>query len=359
MSQSQSAPANAGGVTDVLERHRIDEDKLLQYLQDTVVGFEGPLTVKQFAGGQSNPTYKLVTPKREYVLRRKPPGSLLPSAHAVDREFRVISAVHSKGYLVPEPVAFCEDESILGTMFYVMGYVEGRVMYDRSLVGIPKGQRTEVVNSFLETMAQLHKLDLETLDLDNFGRSGNYFARQISRWSKQYLASHPQDNKDMQRLMAWLPENIPNSDINCLVHGDFSLHNVMIAPDSGNLVAVLDWELSTTGHPFGDLFYGLMPWYSPAEAFANMTDTELRDYGVLTEKQAIDRYCQLADLPPISDKDIAFYKAYNLFRIAAILQGIVGRAIDGTAADPTAMERAEAIPALAKSGITFVQDMGA
>lgn len=335
-------------ITEVQERHQLDLQRVTAYLSEQLPEIQGPIEIRQFSTGQSNPTYLLETPGGRYVMRRKPPGKLLPSAHAVDREFRVISAVHARGYPVPEPLLLCEDESVAGTMFYLMRYTEGRVFADRNLEVMPKDQRKLAVDSFIQTMAQLHCMDYVELGLEDFGRPGNYFARQINRWSKQYLASQTQDVEPMDRLMEWLPDNIPEDDATTLVHGDYSLHNVMYHPEQPRLVAVLDWELSTIGHPLGDLFYALMPWYSPRELYSDHSEKEMKEKGIPTFAQLLEQYCELSQRSAVPDS--SFYKAYTLFRIAAILQGIVGRVRDGTASNPNAALVAEQVGPLAEAG---------
>lgn len=335
-------------VMEVQEKHRFDVDKVRQYLAGQLPELQGDLEIRQFSTGQSNPTYLLQTPTHRYVMRRKPPGKLLPSAHAVDREFRVISAVHSQGYPVPRPILLCEDESIAGTTFYLMEYTEGRVFADRNLEVLPLEEREPALQSFIETMAKLHAMDYAQLGLEDFGRPGNYFARQISRWSKQYTASQTRDIAAMDRLMEWLPQNIPEDDSSSIVHGDYSLHNVMYHPVEPRLIAVLDWELSTIGHQLGDVFYSLMPWYSPLERYATLSRAEMQQRGMLDFDQMLERYCELSGRQAVPD--VAFYKAYTLFRLAGIMQGIVGRVRDGTASNPNAALVAEQVAPLAEAG---------
>lgn len=348
------------GVKQVQERHRFDEARLQEYLANNIDGFAGPMQVYQFVGselggGQSNPTYLLITTGQRYVLRRKPPGKLLPSAHAVDREFRVISAVHSVGFPVPRPYLLCEDESIVGTIFYVMAPCEGRVYFDRSMPDLSPPQRGELLHDFLRVLALLHSYDYKALGLEDFGRPGNYFGRQISRWTKQYLASQTQDIPAMDRLIEWLPEQIPNDDTDVLVHGDYSLHNVMTHPTQPRLVAVLDWELSTIGHPLGDLFYALSPWFGPGMSFTGKSEAELTELGIPTFERMVQSYCELSGRPMVPNP--GFYKAYILFRLAGILQGIVGRARDGTASSPQAEAMATQVGPLAEAAWREAQEV--
>ncbi|MEO0998260.1 MAG: phosphotransferase family protein, partial [Pseudomonadota bacterium] len=248
------------GTKDVVSAHRFDEQRLSDYLTATVPEIDGPLVVRQFKGGQSNPTYRLEGPGGRYVLRRKPPGKLLPSAHAVDREFRVLSALHGAGFPVPRPFVLCEDESIVGTMFYVMECVDGRIFWDLDLPGLEPAERGAIYDTVNATLARLHNYDYAELGLEDFGKPGNYFGRQISRWSKQYVASATETIEPMDRLIDWLAANIPDDDSTSIVHGDFRLDNMIIHPERPEVLAVLDWELSTIGHPLADLTYHMMAW---------------------------------------------------------------------------------------------------
>lgn len=325
------------GTTDVVAKHKFDEAKLISYMTSQVKGFAGPLKVSQFAGGQSNPTYKLETPGQNYVLRRKPPGKLLPSAHAVDREYRVISALNATDFPVPHAYCLCEDEDVLGTAFYIMECVEGRVFWDFRMLDLDPSERQKVFRSMCETLAKLHSYDYKALDLETFGRPGNYFARQISRWTKQYQASETVKIEAMDRLIKWLPTAIPEDESTSLVHGDFALHNIMFHTSEPRVVATLDWELSTIGHPLGDLFYNTMAWYTPdadGTGTRSFVSLDCAAHGIPTLEEYIGWYCELVGRQPVDNP--SFYKAYNLFRIGGIVQGIVGRILDGTANDPTA-----------------------
>lgn len=332
----------------VQEKHRFDEKKVENYLLKHLEGFRGPLRVEQFSFGQSNPTYRLESASGRYVMRRKPPGKLLPSAHAVDREFRAISAVGAQGLPVPQTLLLCQDESIAGTIFYVMEYKEGRVFADRNLDHLSVEDRSAMIDDFIRVLAQLHSIDHEACGLADFGRPGNYFARQISRWSKQYRASETNNIPEMNRLMAWLPDNIPEDDRACLVHGDYSLHNIMYHPTEPRIVAVLDWELSTVGHPLGDLFYAAMPWYSPGESYVNLSAAEREERRIPDLLGLLSRYVELSGYGATVEHQ-NFYKAYTLFRLGAILQGIVGRVRDGTASNRHAADMAAQVYPLAKA----------
>jgi len=362
MSETSSpAPARKylGETVEVKAAHGIDEARLAEYLGDTVAGYAGPLSLRQFEGGQSNPTYMLSTPTRKYVLRRKPPGVLLKSAHAVDREFRVMRTLWEAGFPVPKPLVLCEDEAVLGTAFYVMAHVEGRIFLDNAMPDLGREERGAVFDSVNATLARLHGLDHVALGLGDFGRSGNYFARQITRWSQQYEASRTEDIPAMDRLIAWLPGATPDDEETRLIHGDYSFHNILIHPTEPRVVAVLDWELSTTGHPLGDLMYHAMEWYRPPDCDARGTllGADLDALGIPSLEAYVALYCQRTGRPPL--ENLGFLKAYNLFRVAAIVQGIVGRARDGTANAANAAEQAARVRPLAEAAWRYACDAGA
>jgi aminoglycoside phosphotransferase (APT) family kinase protein len=348
-----------GSVVDVKSGHDFDVARLAAWLGSHIDGFHGPLSVRQFEAGQSNLTYLLETPERRYVLRRKPPGKLLKSAHAVDREHRVMSALAAVDFPVPRPLAFCDDDAVVGTMFYVMEHVAGRVFADCTLRDLAPAERAAVYDSVNETLARLHTLDPAALGLADFGRPGNYFARQIARWTAQYDASRTQDIPEMSRLAAWLPTAIPGDDRSSLIHGDFSLHNVLIHPTEPRVVAVIDWELSTIGHPFGDLMYHMMEWYRPAgiDARGTLLGADLAALAIPTFDAYLMRYQQRTGFRV--DDQVAFHRAYNLFRIAAILQGIVGRARDGTVVSADGASLAAAVRPLAQAAWQAAEAAGA
>ncbi len=348
------------GTKDVIERLRFNEKILEDYMAAHVEGFAGPLTIEQFKGGQSNPTYKLTTPKARYVLRRKPPGKLLPSAHAVDREYRVISGLYRTGFPVPRPYLLCEDESITGTMFYIMEFVNGRVLWEGALPDQTKDARGAIYDAMNKVIAQLHMTDIEEAGLGDFGKPGNYFARQIARWSKQYIASETESIPAMNKLIEWLPKNIPPGDEMSIVHGDYRLDNMILHSARSEVLAVLDWELSTLGHPLGDFTYHLMQWRMPQTAGTSsggMGDMDLPSLGIPTEEEYIAAYCHRTSRAGIDNID--YYFAYNFFRIAGILQGIVGRVRDGTAASEHAAKNAENVRPLAEAGWLYAQGAGA
>ena len=336
---------------EVREAHRFDVAALERYMRTHVDGFTGPLAVSQFRGGQSNPTYYLQAGGREYVLRRKPPGKLLPSAHAVDREYRVITALGTTGFPVPKTYALCEDDSVIGTVFYLMDCVHGRVITDPAIPGLTPRERTAIYDSMNATLARLHTVDWQPLGLAEFGRPGNYFARQIHRWTQQYRASETEKIEAMERLIAWMPEHIPAGDEVALVHGDFRLGNVIIHPTEPRVAAVLDWELSTLGHALGDLGYNCLPWRFTRE-WEGLADKNLAELGIPTEREYVAAYCRRTGRAGIPDWE--FCLAFAMFRLSAIAQGIMGRVVAGTANDPNARERGARARPLAESAWALI-----
>ncbi len=337
------------------------DPKLLQdFLARTIPGFAGPMSVRQFKGGQSNPTYLIGTPDRRYVIRRKPPGELLPSAHAVDREFRVIAALAERGFPVPRPMIYSEDASIVGTAFYVMDFVEGRVFWDPAMPDAEPAERTAVYDSMNETLATLHAFEPERLGLQGLGRPGNYIGRQVRRWSESYAASRSEELPEMDRLMAWLPDNLPPERPARLVHGDFRLDNMIVAPDRPQVVAVLDWELATLGDSIADAVYHFMTWVMPQSEVGSGTGSlaglDLDALGIPSLDRYAATYARRSGLVEIPH--LATYLAYNLFRLAAILQGIAGRARAGNAASPHAAHIAAQVGPLARAGWAFAQRGG-
>jgi aminoglycoside phosphotransferase (APT) family kinase protein len=359
MSKPAAVPPDEAftGTKPVEERHRIDEAKLAAWMANNVEGYKGPLTVLQFKGGQSNPTYRLDTPGRSYVLRRKPFGKLLPSAHAVDREFRVISALHKVGFPVAKPYALCSDDSVIGSMFYIMSMVDGRVLWNGSLPNLAREDRGAVYRSEVETLAQLHSYDPEEIGLGDYGKPGNYFARQVDRWSKQYRASETSDIPEMNRLIEWLPQTVPAQDRVSIVHGDYRLDNMIFDAKEPKIIAILDWELSTLGDPLADFTYFLMNWVMPPEGRSGIAGLDLRALGIPSVEDAAALYCKLTKRSGLPEFN--WYFAYNVFRITAILQGIAGRIRDGTAASARAAESVARIPFLAKAALDFAKKAGA
>jgi len=319
-----------------------------------VESFRGPLEVTQFKGGQSNPTYLLEAASGSYVLRRKPPGKLLESAHAVDREFRIMSALYAADFPVPRPYALCEDDEVIGTMFFIMEFVAGRIFWDLDLPNANPAGRAALYDNVNETIARLHSFDYEALGLTNYGKPGNYFARQISRWTGQYRASATSAIEPMNSLIEWLPENIPDDDSATIVHGDFRLDNMIVHPTEPRVIAVLDWELSTIGHPLADFTYHLMAWQMPDIGIGSMglLNKDLTVLGIPDEAAYTALYCERTGRAGgIANRN--FYSAFNFFRLAAILQGIAGRVRDGTAASAHAEQAVKAVVPLADLGWNY------
>jgi len=340
----------ADDLIPVRETHRFDEARLAAYLRAHLPGCEGQLTVRQFQGGQSNPTFLIAADSRRWVLRKKPPGKLLPSAHMVEREYRVIRALADTGVPVPSARLLCEDAEIIGTPFYVMDYIEGRVFTDPTLPGLTPAARSGVYAAMAETLARLHAVDWRAAGLADYGRPENYVARQIARWSKQYEASKTGEMPAMDRLTEWLPRHIPDREETTLAHGDYRLGNLIFHPTQPRVVAVLDWELSTLGHPLADLGYNCMLYHLPADlpTVRGFGDTDLAALGVPDERQYVATYAKHTGRDP--GGDWPFFLAFSLFRYAAIVQGVYARALQGNAASATAEQLGRAAPILAEIG---------
>ena len=315
-----------------LENHRFDEARLTEYLTAEQPGFVGPVEVRQFQGGQSNPTFHLHTPGGDYVLRKKPPGTLLPSAHAVDREHAVQSALAGTAVPVAIMRLLCRDESVIGTMFYLMDHMPGRVFSDRTLQGVPPADRAAMYDDMNRVMAALHQVDWRAAGLEGFGRPQAYVARQIDRWTKQYVGSRMEDVPEMDRLMAWLPAHAPANDETAIAHGDFRLGNLIFHPTEPRVLAVLDWELSTLGHPLADLGYNCIPWRLPV-AIEGLQGADAP--GIPTEAEYVAAYCRRTGRDSVPELD--FFVVFSLFRWAAIAAGVYRRALDGNAADARAL----------------------
>lgn len=348
------------GIEEVDPRHALDVPRLEEYVRAQIDEFDGALSVKQFVGGQSNPTYLLSDGTRSWVLRRKPPGRLVSSAHATDREFRILSALGRTDFPVPRVRGYCEDESVIGTEFYLMDRVEGRILVDQTLSDWTPAERRALYASQIEVLAALHQLDYEAIGLGDYGKPGNYFARQIHVWGKQYAASHTQPGDrcaSMERLMEWLPENIPDDDSTTIVHGDLGLNNMMLHPTEPRIVAVLDWELSTLGHPFADLTYHLAGRLLPTSAFREIEEEALPRLGIPTRAEYVARYCALTGRERVPQLD--FYLAFHLFRTAGIMFGIAGRARAGTAASAQAAELGASAVPIADRALEFARGLGA
>ncbi|QXZ10576.1 phosphotransferase [Comamonas sp. Y33R10-2] len=351
------------GTRAVSDQHAFDTEVMTAWLIQHVQGFEGPLQVEMFKGGQSNPTYKLITPAKSYVMRAKPGpvAKLLPSAHAIEREYRVMKGLAGTDVPVPHMYALCEDESIIGRAFYVMEFMEGRVLWDQSLPGMTPTQRAEIYDEMNRVIAALHSVKFADQGLTDYGKSGNYFERQIGRWSKQYVASVTQPIPAMDKLMEWLPANMPASARDesrvSIVHGDYRLDNLMFHPTEPHVIAVLDWELSTLGHPLADFSYHCMSWHIPAELGRGIAGIDIEALGIPAEADYIRRYCERTGLQDIATlhRDWNFYLAYNMFRIAAILQGIAKRVEAGTASSAQAKASGDTARPMAELAWSFAQ----
>ena len=341
------------GTKEVAETHRFDEPSLDRWMQANVAAYAGPLQVRQFKGGQSNPTYQLITPGRKYVMRRKPPGKLLPSAHAVDREYKVITALYPTGFPVAKSYGLCTDDSVIGTWFYVMDMVEGRIIWDQSMPMYTPEVRHPIYMAQVKTLADLHNTDYKAIGLEDYGRTGNYMARQIDRWTKQYKASETQRIETVERLIEWLPKSCPDDDQTSIVHGDYRLDNMVMHPTEPRVIAVLDWELGTLGNPLADFTYLLMGWVNGAMAAIH----DKKAHGAPTMEEVVEDYCRRTGRSALPD--LNWYFAYNIFRLAGIVQGIVGRARDGTANSPQAAAMSARVPALGAAAWKFAEKAGA
>lgn len=331
--------AEFAGTMPVSERQRFDESALERYLAARLPVFSGPLRIEQFRGGQSNPTFLLTTGEgAQYVLRRKPAGALLPSAHAVDREFRVTGALQGSEVPVARPLLLCEDPGVIGTVFYLMSYVAGRNFWDPTLPGLGPAERTAIYDEMNRVLVALHTLDYAARGLGDYGRPGNYFTRQIARWSRQYRASQTQHVEAMEKLLDWLPANVPSGEETALVHGDYRLDNMIFHPQEPRLLAVVDWELSTLGAPLADFSYHVMLWRVESGEIRGLKGVDLAALGIPSEREYVAAYCRRTGRSAIEPRVWEFCMAYNLFRIACIRQGIMKRALEGTAASRHALE---------------------
>ena len=351
------------GTRPVSEQHAFDTGALSAWLQQHLPGFAGPLTVEMFKGGQSNPTYKLVTPGQSYVMRAKPGpvAKLLPSAHAIEREYAVMRGLAGTDVPVPHMLALCEDESVIGRAFYIMEFMQGRVLWDQSLPGMTPAERAAIYDEMNRVIAALHSVKFAERGLAGYGKPGNYFERQIGRWSKQYQASITQPIPEMDQLMQWLPAHMPASAKDesrvAIVHGDYRLDNLMFHPTEPRVLAVLDWELSTLGHPLADFAYHCMAWHIPPGAFRGIGGVDVQSLGIPTEAEYIRRYCERTGFttPEALAPDWNFYLAYNMFRIAAILQGIAKRVEAGTASSAQARASGAGAKPMAELAWGFAQ----
>jgi len=334
----------------------IDEAALAAWLEANVEGFAGPLTLTKFPSGQSNPTYRVSAVSGDYVIRRKPFGQLLPSAHAVDREYRLLSALHPLEFPVPEPLALCDDPNVIGAIFYVMELAKGRPYADGALPDFDAATRRRMYEQLVDTLAELHNIDPVAADLGDFGKPGNYFERQVMRWTRQYRDSETDFLPEMERLIAFLPETLPQQSRTSIVHGDYRIDNVVYDGD-GTLTAVLDWELATLGDPLADFSYLAMQWMMPADGGAGLAGLDLPALGIPTLEEIVKRYSERSGVPVAEKLD--WYFAYNLFRLAGIVQGIKKRVIDGTASHAEAAEMAKRVPMLASAAWDFAKKAGA
>jgi len=342
----------------VPDRHLFDTAALQSYLAQHLPDFKGPLSVESFKGGQSNPTYKLITPARNYVMRSKPGpvARLQPSAHAIEREYRVIGALGKAGLPVPEVYCLCDDESVIGRAFYVMQCMDGRVLWDQGLAGFANSERAAIYDEMNRVMAALHNVDYNAAGLGDFGRPGNYFSRQISRWSKQYQVTETEHIEAMNKLIEFLPGAIPPGDEATVVHGDYRLDNLMFHATEPRIIAILDWELATIGHPLADFSYHCMSWHIEPGAFRGIAGLDLASLGIPDEQSYIRRYCERTGRDPAQVVEHwDFYIAYNMFRLAGILQGIMKRYVDGTAASAHAADAGMRAKALAEIGWRYAQ----
>jgi len=339
------------GTKPVSERQKFNVDALQAYMREHIPGFAGELEIEQFKGGQSNPTFKLSTPTQRFVLRTKPgpAAKLLASAHAIDREFRVMDALNKAGFPAPRQYALCNDEAVIGRAFYLMECVEGRVLWDQSLPGMTPQERAAYYDEMNRVIALLHTIDYKAIGLESYGKPGNYFARQIDRWTKQYRASETEKIEAMDALIDWLPNNIPPGDETSIVHGDYRLDNMIFHPTEPRILAILDWELSTLGHPLADFSYHCMSWHIPPGQFRGIGGLDHKALGIPSEAEYIAKYCERTG-KTIRQEDFAFYLAYNMFRMAGILQGIMKRYVDGTASSEQALKSGKAARPMAEMG---------
>jgi aminoglycoside phosphotransferase (APT) family kinase protein len=335
----------------------LDLGRLGEWLAANVAGFAPPFTVEKFPGGQSNPTYRIDAASGAYVLRRKPFGPILPSAHAVEREHRLIAALHPTGFPVARPYGLCEDAEVLGAPFYVMEMVDGRTFWDGTLPGMAPPERTAIYHAIVDTLAALHAVDPQAVGLGDYGKPGNYFERQVARWSKQYRMSQTDDMAEVERLIEWLPRTVPPQTRTSIVHGDFRIDNVIFAAAEPRVLAVLDWELSTLGDPLADFSYFLMSWVTEPEGRSGVKGLAGPETGIPTIEAMVERYCAATGRDGVPELD--WYFAYNLFRLTGIVQGIKKRMLDGNASSAQAAQTVERLPGLAAAAWGFAERAGA
>lgn len=358
---SATTPINAEeafvGTVEPEGADKLDTARLTEWMEANVAGFKGPLHLTKFKGGQSNPTYKIDAPSGSYVLRRKPFGQLLPSAHAVDREYRVQAGLAGSGFPVAPQYGLCTDDSVVGSWFYVMGMVDGRTIWDGAMPGATPEFRRETYNAMIDTLAQLHRVDVDAMGLSEFGKPGNYFGRQIDRWTKQYRLSETETMDVMERLITWLPATLPEQSRTSIVHGDYRIDNMIWAKDRAEVLAVLDWELSTLGDPLADFTYVAMAWVTENGGRSGVMDLDRAALGIPELEEMVERYCQASGRSSVPDMN--WYFAYNFFRLAGIMQGIKKRVIDGTASSSHAKQMSERVEPLAQRAWEFAVKAGA
>jgi aminoglycoside phosphotransferase (APT) family kinase protein len=352
-----SAQDSMSGTIPVAEKDRLDLDRLSAWMRDHVGGFEGPLDYAKFAGGQSNPTYRLDTPGRSYVLRRKPFGPILPSAHAVEREHRVIAGLHPTDFPVPQPYGLCEDADAIGAPFYVMEMVAGRTIWDGSMPGMTPSDRTAHYHAIIDTLAALHNTDYAAAGLGDYGKPGNYFERQVARWTKQYRAAETEWMEPVERLIEWLPRTVPEQTRTSIVHGDYRVDNMIFAADEPRVLAVLDWELSTLGDPLADFAYLMMSWVTQPEGRSGVMGMTGPETGIPTLDEAVARYCAATGRDGVPD--LNWYFSYSLFRLVGIVQGIKKRIELGTASSAQAEKTVARLDQLAENAWGFAVKAGA
>lgn len=342
------------GTKPVAERQKVDLGALSDYMHKHVDGFTGDLQIEQFKGGQSNPTFMLTAGSQRYVLRTKPApaAKLLPSAHAIEREFRVMDALSKAGFPAARQYALCEDEEVIGRAFYIMEFMDGRVLWDQSMPNMSNAERTAHYDEMNRVIAQLHSIDYKAIGLETYGKPGNYFGRQIDRWTRQYKASETEHIPAMEHLIEWLPQHIPAGEQTTIVHGDYRLDNMIFHPTEPRILAVLDWELSTLGHPLADFSYHCMSWHIVPGLFRGIAGLDLKSLGIPTEEDYLAKYSERTGIA-IHKEDFRFYLAYNMFRMAGILQGIMKRYQDGTAASEQALKNGQAARPMAEMGWEF------
>jgi aminoglycoside phosphotransferase (APT) family kinase protein len=328
----------SGGLRRPPPQHAFDPVPLTAWMQQHVQGFAGPIDVFQFAGGQSNPTFLIETPNQRYVLRRKPSGKLLPSAHAVEREYRVIAALGSTRVPVAKAYGLCEDTSVIGSAFYIMEYVQGRIFWDAALPEVPATERRAVYMEMIRVQAELHSVDYKAVGLGDYGKPDHYIERQVARWTAQYRGAETEKIEAVENLIEWLPKHVPPGNMTSIVHGDYRLDNTIFDPKQPRILAVLDWELSTLGHPLVDLAYHCSRYRLPAGSFRGLAGLDVASLSIPSEQDCVAEYCRLRALPPIPPKDWSYYMVFCMFRLTGILQGVLARALQGNASSARALE---------------------